>query len=45
VRVRQELDEAAAAAGLEDPWLAAGIAHEGASPAQTTEKTPAFQLN
>jgi dihydroorotate dehydrogenase (NAD+) catalytic subunit len=45
VRLRQELDEAAAAAGLEDPWLAAGIAHEGSSPAETTEKIPAFQLN
>jgi dihydroorotate dehydrogenase (NAD+) catalytic subunit len=45
VRVRQELYEAAAAAGLEDPWLAAGIAHEGLSPQKTTKKIPAFQLN
>jgi dihydroorotate dehydrogenase (NAD+) catalytic subunit len=45
VRVRQELDEAAASAGINDPWLAGGIAHEQLSPNQTTEKTPAFQLN
>jgi dihydroorotate dehydrogenase (NAD+) catalytic subunit len=45
VRVRQELHEAAAAAGVRDPWLAAGIAHEPLSSPQTTTKFPAFQLN
>jgi dihydroorotate dehydrogenase (NAD+) catalytic subunit len=39
VRVRQELDEAAAAAGLADPWLAAGIAQEPLSPIETTKKS------
>ena len=45
VRVRQELYEAAAAAELEDPWLATGIAHEPLSSKRTTLEIPAFQLN
>jgi dihydroorotate dehydrogenase (NAD+) catalytic subunit len=45
VRVRQELHEAAAAAGVGDPWLAAGIAHQPLSPDSATPKIPAFQLN
>jgi dihydroorotate dehydrogenase (NAD+) catalytic subunit len=45
LRVRQELDAAAAAAGLSDPWIAVAISHEPAVSAQTTRKIPAFQLN
>jgi dihydroorotate dehydrogenase (NAD+) catalytic subunit len=45
VRVRQELEEAATAAGIDDAWLASGIAHDEASPKQTTREIPAFQLN
>jgi dihydroorotate dehydrogenase (NAD+) catalytic subunit len=45
VRVRQELAEAAAAAGLADPSIAIGISHQKPLPKETTEKTPAFQLN
>jgi dihydroorotate dehydrogenase (NAD+) catalytic subunit len=44
-RVRHELHSAAAAVGLSNPWEAAGIAHADLMPVQTTEKTPAFQLN
>jgi dihydroorotate dehydrogenase (NAD+) catalytic subunit len=45
VRVRRELAEAAAAAGLADPSIAIGISHQQLLPNETTEKTPAFQLN
>jgi dihydroorotate dehydrogenase (NAD+) catalytic subunit len=45
LRVRQELDAAAAAAGLSDPWIAVAISHEPVLSAQTTQKIPAFQLN
>jgi dihydroorotate dehydrogenase (NAD+) catalytic subunit len=44
-RVRRELDEAAAEAGLADPSIAVGISHDSLLSAQTTEKSPAFQLN
>lgn len=45
VRIRGELAEAAAAAGLADLSIAIGISHEKLLPNETTEKTPAFQLN
>jgi dihydroorotate dehydrogenase (NAD+) catalytic subunit len=45
VRIRRELHSAAAAVGLTNPWEAAGIAHAELLSTQTTEKTPAFQLN
>jgi dihydroorotate dehydrogenase (NAD+) catalytic subunit len=44
-RIRRELHAAADAAGLADPWEAAGIAHEPAVSVLTTEETPAFLLN
>ena len=44
-RIRRELYAAAEAAGLADPWEAAGIAHEPSVSVLTTEETPAFQLN
>jgi dihydroorotate dehydrogenase (NAD+) catalytic subunit len=45
LRVRRELDTAAAASGLSDPWIAVAISHESMMPTQTTAKIPAFQLN
>jgi dihydroorotate dehydrogenase (NAD+) catalytic subunit len=45
LRVRRELDAAAAAAGLSDPWIAVAISHERLMSDQTTKKIPAFQLN
>jgi dihydroorotate dehydrogenase (NAD+) catalytic subunit len=45
LRIRRELDAAAAATGLSDPWIAVAISHEPMLSAQTTKKIPAFQLN
>jgi dihydroorotate dehydrogenase (NAD+) catalytic subunit len=44
-RVRQELQSAAEAVGLADPWEAVGIAHEPMMSRQATEKVPAFLAN
>jgi dihydroorotate dehydrogenase (NAD+) catalytic subunit len=45
VRIRQELRAAAETVGFTDPWATRGISHREVLPAQTTAKTPAFQLN
>jgi dihydroorotate dehydrogenase (NAD+) catalytic subunit len=45
VRIRRELDAAAAERGLADPWEAMGIGHGELMPTETTNKIPAFQLN
>jgi dihydroorotate dehydrogenase (NAD+) catalytic subunit len=44
-RIRRELETAAEALGVANPWEATGIAHVNSVPSQATEKIPAFQLN
>jgi dihydroorotate dehydrogenase (NAD+) catalytic subunit len=48
-RIRRELDEAARAAGFEDPLDSHGVAHEPdlqtVPPKVTTQETPAYQAN
>jgi dihydroorotate dehydrogenase (NAD+) catalytic subunit len=45
VRIRRELHAEAETVGFTDPWAASGISHREALPAETTAKSPAFQLN
>ncbi|HEU6445655.1 MAG TPA: dihydroorotate dehydrogenase [Gaiellaceae bacterium] len=49
VRIRRELEEAAASLGFADPYALRGLAHEPEFPVLpprlTTEETPAFQAN